>query len=201
MNAAHLRSRHISPPEPTLSPRIARRTRGLLLSIALVSAVAFLPHAHAQQNNNAAQDNGNQGAAGKNNANGAPAKKTAAQKAQQDSQRLLGGPGASLGGYDMTDASPDGQREMLLNSERMRVAKPNTQAAGGPGDGGGGGGRAAMKRPARGGAAAGGNADPAGGAGQGGNVAAAGGVGGAATAVYGSPYSTRAGQNLYKSPW
>ena len=204
--AAHLRSRHTSPLETTLSlqlaPRIARCSRGLLLSLALVSAVVVVPHAHAQ-NNYAAQGNGNQGANGTNNANGAPAQKTAAQKAQEDSQRLLGAPSASLGGYDMTDASPDGQRETLLNSERMRVAKPNTQTGGGPtaaGDGGAPGG-AAIKRAARGAGKGGAAGGAAGAGGPGGNVANAAGVGDAATAVYSNPYSTRAGQNLYRSPW
>jgi hypothetical protein len=193
--AAHLRSRHI-----------AKHTRAMLLSIALVSAIAAMPRAHAQNNangnanGNGAQANGKQGAAGNN---GAPAPKTAAQKSMEDGQRLLGGPGASLDGYDMTDATPDAQRQTLLNTERMRVAKPNTQAGGGPTAAGDGGGRVAIKRAARGGAAGNGGAAGAGAGagGQGGDIANAAAVNGNAATVYGSPYSTRASQNLYRSPW
>ncbi|WP_336600155.1 hypothetical protein, partial [Paraburkholderia bengalensis] len=101
-------------------------------------------HAHAQNNNagaagnNGAQGKGQPGAA--DNANGAPPRKTAAQRTQEDSQRLLGGPSALQDGYATYDASPDAQRNALLNSERMRVAKPNTQQAGGPVAAGGNGG-------------------------------------------------------------
>jgi hypothetical protein len=200
------------------------RMRALLLSVALASTVALMPHAHAQNNNagaagnNGAQGKGQPGAAG--NANGAPPRKTAAQRTQEDSQRLLGGPSALQDGYATYDASPDAQRDALLNSERMRVAKPNTQQAGGPAAAGGNGGGqpagGAVRRPARGAAAAGGAGANVGAAAVGGAAAggAAGGavggkraavnaadVAGAPTGVYNSPYSNRAGREIFKSPW
>ncbi|SIT36149.1 conserved exported hypothetical protein [Paraburkholderia piptadeniae] len=225
--AAHLHSRQRSPLEYPL--RSANRSRAWLQSIALASAllssVALMPGAHAQ-NNNAAPGNGAKAAAAaKNNANGAPPKKTAAQRTQEDAQRLLGGPNASLGGYEMDGATPDSERESLLNSERMRVAKPNAQAAGGPAAAGGNGGNGAnagaaggkgaanavaIKRPARGGAAAnagaangavGGVAGPAGAAGQRGGAMPPGDAGVAANAVYGNPYINKGGRDIYRSPW
>ncbi|MPW15780.1 hypothetical protein GCT13_02325 [Paraburkholderia sp. CNPSo 3157] len=227
---AHLHSRQRLPLEHPLCS--ANRPRAWLQSIALVSAllssIALIPCAHAQ-NNNAAPGNGAKAAAAaKNNANGAPPKKTAAQRTQEDAQRLLGGPNASLGGYEMDGATPDSERESLLNSERMRVAKPNTQGAGGPaaaggngnggngGNGGAAGGKGAanavaIKRPARGGAAAnggaavngavGGVAGPAGAAGQRGGAMPPGDAGVAANAVYGNPYINKGGRDIYRSPW
>ncbi|MEX3931369.1 hypothetical protein AB4Y32_06035 [Paraburkholderia phymatum] len=196
--AAHLHSQQLAPLEYPL--RSANRSRAWLQSIALASAllsgVALMPCAHAQ-NNNAAPGNGAKAAAeAKNNANGAPPKKTAAQRTQEDTQRLLGGPNASLGGYEMDGATPDSERESLLNSERMRVAKPNAQGAGGPAvaggnegngaNGGAAGGKGAanavaIKRPARGGAAAA-NVGANGGAANG-AVGAVGGVAGPAGAA------------------
>ncbi|ACC71640.1 hypothetical protein PPMP20_11665 [Paraburkholderia phymatum] len=200
--AAHLCSRQATARAHS-APRGGLRSRVLLVSAALVSALALMPHAHAQ--NNAAQGNGQNAAKngnndGNNDGNGAPAPRTAAQRTQEDAQRLLGGPSMALGGYNMQGATPDAQRDSLLNTERMRAAKPNTQTAGGPaaaaagGDGPAAAPGGAIRRPARGGAAAGGAAQ------RGGPVKAADG-GGAATAVYGDPYSQRAGRDVFKSPW
>jgi hypothetical protein len=207
--AHHPRSRHPSLLEYPLHFRLLRSR--WLLSAALLAGAALAPHAHAQ-NNNGAQGNG-QAAAAKGNANGVVPQKTAAQRSQDDAQRLLGGPKTTLGGYEMNGATPDTQREALLNSERMRVAKPNTQVRGGPAAAGNDAAppapAAGIRRPARGGAAAGGGAGAAdngragagpGPAGQRGAVNAAD-AGGAATAVYGSPYSNRAGRDVFKSPW
>ncbi|MEM5364636.1 hypothetical protein V4C53_01140 [Paraburkholderia azotifigens] len=204
--SVHLRSRQRA--SLALLQRGGLRPRVLLLSAALVSALALMPHAHAQ--NNAAQGNGQNAAAnngnnanangnGNGNNNGAPARKTAAQRTQDDAQRLLGGPSMALGGYNMQGATPDSQRDSLLNSERMRTAKPNAQTAGGPLAAGGDGQAAApaggaLRRPARGAAAANGGAGQRGGA-----VNAE--PGGAATAVYSDPYSQRAGREVFKSPW
>jgi hypothetical protein len=200
--AAHLRARAAL----ALPRRGGRRMHALLWSAALVSALALMPHAHAQDNaapgngQNAAANNGN----GNNNGNVAPPRKTAAQRTQDDAQRLLGGPSTALGTYDMQGATPDSQRDSLLNSERMRVAKPNTQMGGGPAAAGGDPAApvGALRRPARGAAANGGA--PGAGAGavaQRGGAANAADAGGATTAVYGSPYSQRAGREVYKSPW
>ncbi|MBN3757017.1 hypothetical protein G3N95_29035 [Paraburkholderia sp. Tr-20389] len=200
--AAHLRSRQASALAHA-SRHAGLRSRVLLMCVALASALVLMPHAHAQ--NNAAQGNGQNAAAnngknaGNNNGNGAPVSKTAAQRTQEDAQRLLGGPSMAVGGYNMEGATPDAQRYSLLNTERMRAAKPNTQAAGGPSAAVGGNGPeaaagGAIRRPARGGAAAGGAAQ------RGGPVNAAA-AGGAATAVYSDPYSQRAGRDVFKSPW
>ncbi|BCF89539.1 MULTISPECIES: hypothetical protein [Paraburkholderia] len=204
--AAHLRSRQR--PARVHPLRVGLRSRVLLLAAALASALALMPHAHAQDN--PAQGNGQNAAAPKGNANanpnGAPARKTASQRSQEDAQRLLGGPSATLGGYDPGGATPDSQRDALLNSERMRVAKPNTQAMGGPTALGGGAapaGGGAIRRPARGAAAGGGAGDNGGAAGAAAQRAAAvnaANAGGGAT-VYSSPYSERAGREVFKSPW
>ncbi|MBP0590993.1 hypothetical protein J8I87_14985 [Paraburkholderia sp. LEh10] len=216
--AAHPRSRHASPLEYLL--RFGARPRVLLMPLAIASAVALSPYAQAQAQNDAAQGNGKAAAARGNNAggangangpngpNGAPPKKTAAQRVQEDSQRLLGGPKTSIDQYGVEGATPDAQRDALMNSERMRVAKPNTQAAGGPVAAGGNGpaqAPAAAKRPPRGGANAPNAADAggagAGAAGQRGGAANNTSVGAAAASVYGAPYSNRAGSTLYRSPW
>ena len=202
--AAHLRSRqHPARVHPL---RVGLRSRVLLLAAALASALALMPHAHAQDN--PAQGNGQNAAApkGNGNANDAPARKTASQRTQEDAQRLLGGPSTSLGGYDPGGATPDSQRDALLNSERMRVAKPNTQAMGGPSAAGGGAAPAAggaIRRPARGAAAGGGAADNGGAAGAAAQRAAAVNAAnaGGGTTVYSSPYSERAGREVFKSPW
>lgn len=202
--AADLRSRQ----RPALVHplRFGLRSRVLLLSVALASAVALTPRAHAQ-NNGAAQGNGqgNGQAAPKDNANGAPARKTAAQRTQDDAQRLLGGPSTTLGGYDVNGTSPDTQRDALLNSERMRVARPNAQTEGGPAAAGGGGQAPApaggIRRAPRGGAAGGGAAANGGVAAQRAAAVNAADAGGTAATVYGSPYSERAGREVFKSPW
>jgi hypothetical protein len=202
--AAHLRSRqHPARVHPL---RVGLRSRVLLLAAALASALALMPHAHAQDN--PAQGNGQNATApkGNANANGAPARKTASQRSQEDAQRLLGGPTTSLGGYDPGGTTPDSQREALLNSERMRVAKPNTQAMGGPTAAGGGAAPAAggaIRRPARGAAAGGGAADNGGVAGAAAQRAAAVNAAnaGGGTTVYSSPYSERSGREVFKSPW
>lgn len=205
--AAHLRSRQC--PARVHPLRVGLRSRVLLLAATLASALVLMPHAHAQDN--PAQGNGQNAAApkgnGNANANGAPARKTASQRTQEDAQRLLGGPTTSLGGYDPGGTTPDSQRDALLNSERMRVAKPNTQAMGGPSVAGGGAAPAAaggaIRRPARGAAAGGGAADNggvAGGAAQRGGAVNAANAGGGAT-VYSSPYSERSGREVFKSPW
>jgi hypothetical protein len=213
--AAHLRSRQR--PARVHPLRVGLRSRALLLAAVLASALASMPHAHAQDN--PAQGNGQNAAAPKGNGNananananangngnGAPARKTAAQRTQDDAQRLLGGPSTSLGGYDPGGATPDSQRDALLNSERMRVAKPNTQAMGGPSSAGGGAAPAAggaIRRPARG-AAAGGAADNGGVAGVAAQRAAAVNAAnaGGGTTVYSSPYSERSGREVFKSPW
>ncbi|AUT69417.1 hypothetical protein [Paraburkholderia hospita] len=202
--AAHLRSRqHPARVHPL---RVGLRSRVLLLAAALASALALMPHAHAQDN--PAQGNGQNAAApkGNANANGAPARKTASQRSQEDAQRLLGGPSTSLGGYDPGGTTPDSQRDALLNSERMRVAKPNTQAMGGPTAAGGGAAPAAggaIRRPARGAAAGGGAADNGGVAGVAAQRAAAVNAAnaGGGTTVYSSPYSERSGREVFKSPW
>jgi hypothetical protein len=205
--AAHLRSRQR--PARVHPLRVGLRSRVLLLAAALASALVLMPHAHAQDNH--AQGNGQNAAApkgnGNANANGAPARKTASQRSQEDAQRLLGGPTTSLGGYDPGGATPDSQRDALLNSERMRVAKPNTQAMGGPSVAGGGAAPAAaggaIRRPARGAAAGGGAADNggvAGAAAQRAGAVNAANAGGGAT-VYSSPYSERSGREVFKSPW
>lgn len=203
--AAHLRARQ----RPAFAQplRVGPATRMLMLTAALAAALALMPRAQAQDNpaqgngqnapNAAAQkDNGNA------NANGAPARKTAAQRSQEDAQRLLGGPSMANGGYDMGDATPNSQRDALLNSERMRVAKPNTQTMGGPTAAGGDAAAApagAVRRPARGGAAPN-NGAVAGVAAQ--RAAAANGANaGPGGAVYNSPYSERAGRDVFKSPW
>ncbi|EUC14566.1 hypothetical protein [Paraburkholderia hospita] len=202
--AAHLRSRQR--PARVHPLRVGPRSRVLLLAAALASALALMPHAHAQDN--PAQGNGQNAAApkGNGNANDAPARKTASQRTQEDAQRLLGGPTTSLGGYDPGGATPDSQRDALLNSERMRVAKPNTQAMGGPSAAGGGAAPAAggaIRRPARGAAAGGGAADNGGAAGAAAQRAAAVNAAnaGGGTTVYSSPYSERAGREVFKSPW
>ncbi|BCF98269.1 hypothetical protein PPGU19_028380 [Paraburkholderia sp. PGU19] len=203
--AAHLRSRQC--PARVHPLRVGLRSRVLLLAAALASALVLMPHAHAQDN--PAQGKGQNAAAPKGNgnananANGAPARKTASQRTQEDAQRLLGGPTTSLGGYDPGGTTPDSQRDALLNSERMRVAKPNTQAMGGPSVAGGGASAGgAIRRPARGAAAGGGAADNggvAGGAAQRGGAVNAANAGGAT--VYSSPYSERSGREVFKSPW
>jgi hypothetical protein len=207
--ALDLRSRR----RPAQARRVGSQARVLLWCAALASAVAVMPHAHAQDNGaqgNGGQGNGQNAAPNGNNGNqgnGAPARKSAAQRTQDDAQRLLGGPSTTLGGYSMDGSTPDSQRDALLNSERMRVAKPNTQMGGGPAPAAGGDGAAApagggIRRPARGGAAAGGAAGANGGApgGVAAQRAAAANMGGG-TAVYGDPYSARAGREVFKSPW
>ena len=194
--ALHLRSRR----RPAQARRVGSQARVLLWCAALASAVALMPHARAQDNGaqaNGAQANGQNAAPNNNNnnGNGAPARKTAAQRSQDDAQRLLGGPSTTLDGYSMDGSTPDSQRDALLNSERMRVAKPNMQMGGGPTVAAGGDGAAA---PAAGAGGAGANGAAAGGvAAQRGAAANMGG----GTAVYGDPYSARAGREVFKSPW
>ncbi|WP_109482943.1 hypothetical protein [Paraburkholderia sp. C35] len=208
--ASHSRSRQRHDPAPTRTLHFGLTSRVLprvLLAAALVSALALMPHAHAQ--NNPAQGNGQNAGANKDNGNGndAPVRKSAAQRSQEDAQRLLGGPSTAAGAYDMSGATPDTQRDALLNSERMRVAKPNTQAMGGPTAGGADGAApaagGAIRRPARAGAAgAGAGAGNVAGGGAGVQRAAAvNDVNAGGGAVYGNPYSERAGKDIYKSPW
>lgn len=219
--SAHHHSRRYPPPGYPLNQTHRSRAwlRSIALASALASSIALMPCAHAQ-NNGAANGIGAKAAAGNgNNANGAPPRKTAAQRSEEDAQRLLGGPGTSLGGYEMEGATPDSERTALLNSERMRAARPNTQGAGGPAaagenranaGGNAGAAAAAIKRPARGGAAANagvaadggvGGAGPAGAAGQRGGATLPTDPGVAANAVYGNPYNTPGARTVYRSPW
>ena len=201
---AHLRSRQR--PARVQPLRVGPAPRMLMLAAALAAALALLPRAHAQDN--PAQGNGQNApnaAAQKDNANGAPARKTAAQRSQEDAQRLLGSPSMANGGYDLGGATPNSQRDALLNSERMRVAKPNTQTMGGPNAAGGDAAAAAPagagRRPARGAAAANNNGAAAGAAGQQRGAAVNAADAGGGTGVYSSPYSQRAGREVFKSPW
>ena len=94
---AHLRSRQR--PARVQPLRVGPAPRMLMLAAALAAALALMPRAHAQDN--PAQGNGQNApnaAAQKDNANGAPARKTAAQRSQEDAQRLLGSPSMANGG-------------------------------------------------------------------------------------------------------